>query len=195
MSAPVRRNLGAVLLAALFTLSPIVSPAAAPDFATDGAAWQVVNDGVMGGVSSSQVQSSLDGVLFSGTVRTEYSGGFASVRRAVEADAVAGEVSALALRVRGDGQRYRLTAYVRASGGGMQSYSYFAEFETAPDTVTEHSLDLAQFRATFRGRAVPDAPPLAWRAVAGLGLMLTKDGHRDGRGPFALMLLSLRPVP
>jgi len=84
---------------------------------------------------------------------------------------------------------------VGAPGGGVQPYSYFAEFETRPDAVTEHDLPLAQFRATFRGRAVPDAPPLRWRDVAGVGLMLTKDGHREGRGPFALTLLSLRTMP
>lgn len=173
--------------------------AAAYDLATDGAPWQVVNDGVMGGVSSSSIEADADGVRFSGVVRTEYNGGFASARRAVDAgragDGGADRVDGFALRARGDGNRYRLTAYVRAAGGGLQPYSYYAEFTTAADAVSEHGLKLAQFRATFRGRAVPEAPPLAWRDVAGVGLMLLKDGHRDGRGPFVLTLLSLRTTP
>jgi hypothetical protein len=175
-----------------------MSAEASIDFATDGAAWQVVNDGVMGGVSSSRIDAGADGVRFSGVVRTDHGGGFASARRAVDADrAIDGDPGAIdgfALRARGDGHRYRLTAYVRASGGGLQGYSYFAEFATAADTVSEHWLPLAQFRATFRGRAVPAAPPLAWRDIAAVGLMLLKDGHRDGHGPFALTLLSLRPL-
>lgn len=169
--------------------------AAATDLATDGAAWQAVNDGVMGGVSSSRIEADADGVRFSGVVRTEYNGGFASARRAVDAVRSTERVDGLVLRARGDGHRYRLTVYVRAAGGGLQPYSYYAEFTTVADAVSEHALPLAQFRATFRGRAVPEAPPLAWRDVGGVGLMLLKDGHRDGRGPFALTLLSLRTTP
>lgn len=184
-----------VALTVLLSTSLPMSAAAASDLATDGAPWQVVNDGVMGGVSSSRIEADADGVRFAGVVRTEYSGGFASARRAVDAERVADRVEGFALRARGDGHRYRLMAYVRAPGGGLQPYSYYAEFTTTADTVTEHALKLAQFRATFRGRAVPEAPQLAWRDVAGVGLMLLKDGHRDGRGPFALTLLSLRTTP
>lgn len=167
----------------------------AVDLATDAVSWQVVNDGVMGGVSTSQIAAAADGVRFSGTVRTEYNGGFASARRAVDPASISTDIHTLALRVRGDGHRYRLTAYVRASGGGVQPYSYYAEFDTARDADNEHRLPLADFRASFRGRPVVDAPPLRWRDMAGVGLMLTKAGHLDGRGPFSLYLLSLRPLP
>ncbi len=165
------------------------------DLATDAAPWQVVNDNVMGGVSTSQIAAAADGVCFSGMVCTEYNGGFASARRAVDPAAVAADVRAFALRARGDGHRYRLTVYVRAAGGGLQSASYYAEFDTVEDADVERALALADFRATFRGRPVPDAPPLRWRDVAGVGLMLTKAGHLQGRGAFSLHLLSLRPVP
>ena len=164
------------------------------DLAADAVPWQVVNDSVMGGVSTSQIAAAADGVRFSGTVRIEYNGGFASARRAVDPAAVAADVRAFALRARGDGHRYRLTVYVRAPGGGLQSASYYAEFDTVEDADVERALALADFRATFRGRPV-DAPPLRWRDVAGVGLMLTKAGHLQGRGAFSLHLLSLRPVP
>jgi monofunctional biosynthetic peptidoglycan transglycosylase len=184
-----------VALTVLLSTSLPMSAAAASDLATDGAPWQLVNDGVMGGVSSSRIEADADGVRFSGVVRTEYSGGFASARRALDAGRSVERVDGFVLRARGDGHRYRLTVYVRAAGGGLQPYSYYAEFTTEAGAVTEQALPLAQFRATFRGRAVPEAPPLAWRDVAGVGLMLLKDGHRDGRGPFALTLLSLRTAP
>ena len=183
------------VLAILLTASLPMNAATEPDFATDGAAWQVVNDGVMGGVSSSRVEADANGVRFSGVVRTGNNGGFASARRAVDAGRVNRDVDAFLLRVRGDGHRYRFRAYVRGPDGGLQGYSYYAEFATSAEAETEHRLPLAQFRASFRGRAVPEAPPLAWRDVAGVGLMLLKDGHRDGRGPFALTLLSLLTVP
>ena len=190
----VRRSIAVALLVLPLSPLPPMAKTAAPDLAVDGARWQIVNDGVMGGVSNSEVSAQADGVHFSGTVRTEYNGGFASVRRAVDAAAL-GAADGFVLRAQGDGHRYRLTVYVQAPGGGLQPYSYYAEFATTDGAVTEHRLPLAQFRATFRGRAVPQAPDLRAADVAGVGLMLTKDGHRDGRGPFALTLLSLRAAP
>jgi hypothetical protein len=58
------------------------------NLAADGAPWRVVNDGVMGGVSSSLVDAGAGGVRFEGEVRTEFNGGFASARRAVEVASV-----------------------------------------------------------------------------------------------------------
>jgi hypothetical protein len=189
------RRARGVALTLLLSMSLPMNAAAATDFATDNAPWQVINDGVMGGVSSSRVEVDAGGVRFAGVVRTEYNGGFASARRSIDAGRAADRVAGFALRARGDGHRYRLVVYVRAPGGGVQPYSYYAEFTTSADAVTEHMLQLAQFRASFRGRAVPEAPPLAWRDVAGVGLMLLKNGHREGHGPFALTLLSLRTTP
>jgi monofunctional biosynthetic peptidoglycan transglycosylase len=166
--------------------------------ATVGAGWLVVNDGVMGGVSTSQIMSDADGVHFSGEVRTEFNGGFASARRAVDATALRAALTeepvGLALVVRGDGHRYRLTVYPSDGRGGVRAYSYYAPFGTTAGVEQSHTLRWPAFRATFRGRAISDAPPLVWRDVVGVGLMLTKDGHREGRGPFELHLVSLRPA-
>ncbi len=183
---PARARTGAAMSAAPINL------------ATDGARWQVVNDGVMGGVSTSQIASDAQGLRFSGELRTEFNGGFASARRAVDATALRAALTeepvGLALVVRGDGHRYRLTVYPADGRGGVRAYSYFAEFHTAAGVEQSHTLHWPAFRATFRGRAIPDAPPLAWRDVVGVGLMLTKDGHREGRGPFELHLVSLSPA-
>jgi monofunctional biosynthetic peptidoglycan transglycosylase len=189
-----RASLAVGLLLACLSASPTMT---APDLdlATDGAPWQVVNDGVMGGVSSSQVESGAAGVRFGGTVRTDYNGGFASARRAVAAEALPTDATAFDLQAAGDGHRYRLVVYTRDARGRAQPFSYFAEFDTQPGQATAHRLPLAQFRATFRGRAVPDAPPLAMGDVIGVGLMLLKDGHRAGRGPFDVTILSLRTAP
>ncbi|MCU0938081.1 MAG: CIA30 family protein [Burkholderiaceae bacterium] len=189
-----RASLSIGLLLACLTANPTMT-AADLDLATDAAPWQVVNDGVMGGVSSSQVEAGAAGVRFSGTVRTDYNGGFASARRAVATGALPPEATAFDLRAAGDGHRYRLVVYTRDARGRAQPFSYFAEFVAEAGRETTHRLQLAQFRATFRGRAVPDAPPLAMGDVIGVGLMLLKDGHRAGRGPFDLMLLSLRTAP
>lgn len=172
----------------------------AVNLAADGIPWRVVNDGVMGGVSSSQIEmgaseAGAGGLRFSGEVRTEYNGGFASAKRAVEVEAIdAAAVIAIELRARGDGHRYRLTVFTRDARGQPQPYLYYAEFDTAAGCETAHRLPLAAFRASFRGRPIDDAPPLAWRDVIGVGLMLLKNGHRDGRGPFAVEVLEIAPV-
>jgi monofunctional biosynthetic peptidoglycan transglycosylase len=196
MSPPtlLRASFAAWLLLTTLIASPTMT-AADLDLATDAAPWQVVNDGVMGGVSSSQVESGAAGVRFSGTVRTDYNGGFASARRAIATATLPPDAAAFDLRAAGDGHRYRLVVYTRDARGRAQPFSYFAEFETQAGQATAHRLPLAQFRATFRGRAVPDAPPLAMGDVIGVGLMLLKDGHRAGRGPFDVTLLSLRTAP
>jgi monofunctional biosynthetic peptidoglycan transglycosylase len=196
MSPPtlLRASFAAWLLLTTLIASPTMT-ASDLDLATDAAPWQVVNDGVMGGVSSSQVESGAAGVRFSGTVRTDYNGGFASARRALASAALAPDATAFELRAAGDGHRYRLVIYTRDARGRAHPFSYFAEFETQAGQTTVHRLPLAQFRATFRGRAVPDASPLAMGDVIGVGLMLLKDGHRAGRGPFDVMLLSLRTAP
>ena len=48
--------------------------------ATNSTAWQIVNDDVMGGVSTSRFQVRTNGAVFSGVVSLENNGGFASVR-------------------------------------------------------------------------------------------------------------------
>ena len=90
----------------------VVPPSSLPDslviadFSRMTAAdWFVVNDGVMGGISSGRMRPVGDDVAaFSGHVSLENNGGFASVRTVLEP----GDLSAfagLALRVRGDGRR------------------------------------------------------------------------------------------
>lgn len=46
----------------------------------DGTSWQVVNDGVMGGLSERDAVLTDDSVLFKGTVSLDNNGGFSSLR-------------------------------------------------------------------------------------------------------------------
>ena len=80
------------------------------DFANaTNAAWQVVNDDVMGGVSTSSFRITNGVAVFSGKVSLENNGGFASVRT-LPARFDLGEASEFVLRVRGDGRRHKFTA-------------------------------------------------------------------------------------
>jgi hypothetical protein len=154
--------------------------------------WRIVNDDVMGGVSSARVETIDSGVRFSGEIRLEFDGGFASMRRPASLPA---QATGLQVQARGDGNRYRLTVYTRdATSGRAWPFSHHAVFATAPGATTVERLHWPQFRASFRGRAVPDAPPIGAADVLGLGTMNTTAEHAAGAGAFVLELIDIAPV-
>jgi NADH dehydrogenase [ubiquinone] 1 alpha subcomplex assembly factor 1 len=162
----------------------------------DASDWRTANDSVMGGVSRSRIERGNGALRFSGEVRLEHNGGFASMRRPFDATAFGGDAAGLALDVRGDGNRYRLRVYTRdPASGNEQWFAYYAAFDTRAGEITRAELRWPQFAASFRGRPVPEAPPIVFADIVGIGIMITKADHRDGRGPFALELLRIEPLP
>jgi len=179
--------------AALLSLCCAVAASSPTHLIDDPTAWRIVNDGVMGGMSNSRVSRAGDALRFAGEISLQNNGGFASIRRPFEAAARGDDAKGFALRVRGDGNRYRLRLYTRDAAGSENGYSHYAVFDTRAGEVTAVQLRWPQFAASFRGRAV-DAPPIRLAEVIGVGVMITKDDHRDGRGPFALDLLGIEPL-
>jgi monofunctional biosynthetic peptidoglycan transglycosylase len=155
----------------------------------DPSAWRIVNDGVMGGVSASRVGRAGDALRFAGEISLENNGGFASMRRPFDA-AQGGEAAGFLLRVRGDGNRYRLRVYTRGAAGAENRYSHYAIFDTRAGEAMSVELRWPQFAASFRGATVA-APPIRFADVVGIGVMITRDDHRQGRGPFTLDLLGI----
>ena len=145
--------------------------------------WRPIDDGVMGGVSHSRLEAGTEGVAFTGVVSLDYGGGFASVRSAPRRWPTDG-ATALALRVRGDGKRYKLTV---RTDGGFDGVQYQASFETRAGEWQDVELPLAAFVASFRGRRVPGAPPLEAAAIRTFGLMISE----KQAGPFRLELARL----
>jgi monofunctional biosynthetic peptidoglycan transglycosylase len=147
--------------------------------ATHSPAWEVVNDGVMGGVSTSQFQVLTNGgAVFSGTVRLENNGGFASVRSASVRENLAG-LSAFVLRVRGDGRRYKFSV---RTGAGFDTPLYQCSFTTKQGEWEEHRLACSDFIPTFRGRVLTGEPPLNPAKVNSVGLLISD----KQAGPFRL---------
>lgn len=141
--------------------------------------WFVVNDGVMGGMSSGRIRATPSGTgVFEGELSLENNGGFASVRTNLSTfDLSAFE--ALVLRIRGDGRTYQVRLRTDDRFDGI---AYRAAFETEADTWTTVVVPFDVFVPTFRGYTPRDAPPLDRRAVRQLGLLLG-----DGReGAFRL---------
>ena len=157
------------------------------DFSESGETnrWNTVNDGVMGGLSQSRLSSATDTTaVFEGVLSLENNGGFASVRRAPTDYFISG-ATAIEVEVKGDGRRYQFRV---RTNDGFDGVAYRAFFDTAPDEWRRVEIPLSQFRATYRGRSVPDAPQLDPAKIRQLGFLLG-----DKRpGPFRLEVRTVR---
>jgi NADH dehydrogenase [ubiquinone] 1 alpha subcomplex assembly factor 1 len=126
--------------------------------------FRVINDDVMGGVSTSRSQATNDALVFEGVVSLEKSGGFASLRGPISFPA---ESAALLLKVRGDGQRYKVTLKLDESPGTGQ---YQADFVAPREWQTLQFMP-ADFTFSFRGRATA-APMVRFAEVRYFGLLI-----------------------
>jgi monofunctional biosynthetic peptidoglycan transglycosylase len=136
---------------------------------TNSPAWQIVNDDVMGGVSTSRFEISTNGAVFSGAVSLENNGGFASVRSSSVRRNLSG-CDAFVLRARGDGRRYKFTVRTET---GFDTPVYQCAFTTRRGEWEEHRLPFKDFVPTFRGRVLTEAPPLNPAEVSSLGLLIS----------------------
>lgn len=149
---------------------------------TDG--WRVVNDGVMGGRSQSEIAFTDKGTaLFQGTVSLENKGGFASVRTDIPARPLEDQAG-IVLRIRGDGKRYQLMVRTDERFDGV-SYRY--AFATRAEAWTTIRAAWGGFVPVFRGRIVRDAPPLAPSLIRRIGFLISD----KQAGPFQLEIDSI----
>lgn len=132
--------------------------------------WQVVNDDVMGGVSSSRFDWLSEGsARFSGVISLQNNGGFASVRSLPVDEKLAG-FDSFVLCVRGDGKRYKFVARTTSDFG---AHSYQAAFSTKSGEWQEVHLPFDAFVPTYRGRIVSSAPPLAPARIRSAGFLIS----------------------
>jgi len=119
------------------------------------AGWQVVDDGVMGGLSEGKLQISDDGILtFEGTLSLENNGGFSSLRTDSLKQDLNG-AQGLVARVKGDGRTYQFRLGTDARFRGME-VSFMAEFATEKDSWIEVKVPFKNLKGSFRGMALKD---------------------------------------
>jgi monofunctional biosynthetic peptidoglycan transglycosylase len=156
------------------------------DFAAEKAAerWQIVNDDVMGGVSTSRFRITGDQTLeFTGKLSLANNGGFASVRS--RASQLGFESSdAIMIRARGDGREYTLNLYVNRR---RTAYSYRAMLPTQRDEWIDVAIPLDEFRATSFGNIVANAGPVKPEEISGVGFLLSD----KQAGPFRLEVAAI----
>ena len=141
--------------------------------------WEIINDSVMGGVSSSRISIVENkAALFQGVVSLENYGGFASMRTHPRDYEIAG-YTGLMIRVKGDKKNYRLRLRTDSSHEGV---AYQAHFSTEADRWILVRLPFDAFTPVYRGRIIEDAPPLDITAVRRIGFMIADKQE----GPFRL---------
>lgn len=167
----------------LFGMQPITNKneVLLEDFTPDShLRWQIINDGVMGGLSDSKMEITEESLgRFSGRVSLQNNGGFASTRALINRVDLSGTEKVI-LRVQGDGSRYSFRLRTDQNFDGV---SYAADFDTQKGEWITVELDYADFTPTFRGRKVR-APELTGENIRQIGILISDKQE----GPFELLI-------
>ena len=108
--------------------------------------WEIENDVVMGGNSTSKLSRSEEGnAVFTGYVSLENNGGFASIQYHFEPKDIKGYDKAV-IRLKGDGKEYQF----RIKANLKERAAYVHTFKTSGDWQTIE-IPLNQMEPTFRG--------------------------------------------
>ena len=130
--------------------------------------WNIVNDDVMGGISTSYLSVS-DGksLIFNGNLSLENNGGFASSRLRLSKKSLIG-VKSFSMKIKGDGNSYKL----RLSQDNRRA-SYSANFKSINDEWIEVNIPIEDFIATWRGYTYSDYPSIDSERINSLGLQIS----------------------
>ena len=106
--------------------------------------WDIINDDVMGGVSTGKFVFNDSCLTFFGKLSSKFNGGFSSVRTK-ERISLDGHTK-ISLKIIGDGNTYQL----RIKDSYYNYYSYALEFQTK-GIEEQLEFDLSDFKPIFRG--------------------------------------------
>ena len=121
--------------------------------------WNIVDDVVMGGRSSSQFKLNSDGYgVFEGQVSLANNGGFSSVQYQFEKIEVT-KYAKIKIRLKGDGKDYQF----RVKDNSRNYYSYITTFSTSNEWQ-DVEIDLKDMYPSFRGRRL-NAPNFSHKYI------------------------------
>lgn len=152
--------------------------------------WGAVDDVVMGGVSESSIRLGGGRAIFSGNVSTDNNGGFASVRtRNLNPPWDLSNYKGIALRVQGDGKRYK---FIIRCEGKWDGIGYCYSFNTLANYWTTIEIPFSELIPVFRAKTVPESGAFDASKVYSMQLMLSKFEYDGGLNPsFSPGLFSL----
>jgi|TARA_B100001093_G_scaffold133184_1_gene125912 monofunctional biosynthetic peptidoglycan transglycosylase len=129
--------------------------------------WRIVNDGVMGGVSQSNIYlSEVNNIIFTGNVSLENNGGFASIRRGFDGDQLKG-LSTFLLKVKGDGNIYKFRMTTKGSYA-----NYSADFKTIKGQWMDIKIPIEKFKPYYFGRSIR-APKFKIHKVNSMSILIS----------------------
>jgi NADH dehydrogenase [ubiquinone] 1 alpha subcomplex assembly factor 1 len=142
--------------------------------------WYVVNDSVMGGVSSSKMTIGQNEMSFTGQLSLANNGGFASIRAQLTQNMA--EQQQISIRVKGDARTYQFRLRTSANLDGI---AYKVDFTPAGNGQWQQfDFNTNDFVASFRGRIITDAPKLKFSDVSQLGFLIAD----KNLSPFKLII-------
>ena len=109
--------------------------------------WRIINDGVMGGLSTSKMTVENNIAVFKGILSLKNNGGFASTRRMVDSTKLKG-AKHIVLTVIGDGREYQFRVRPNKRFDGV-SFTY--PFTTEKDKEMKVKIPVNALYATYRG--------------------------------------------
>ena len=140
---------------------------------TNSSSWQIINDGVMGGVSKSTLQITNDGHgLFSGHVSLANNGGFASIRHQPNFKDL-DQFTHVILKLKGDQKNYQF----RLKASTQQRQSYVQEFKTN-GKWQEIELKISDFYPQFRGQQL-DMPNFNFNEIQEMAFLIANKKEED----------------
>ncbi len=145
----------------------------------------IVNDSVMGGLSSSQFNHHNESLGFEGTVSLDNNGGFASLRMLwpFESDVTYDKIK---LKIKGDGKIYQFRLRTNL---GYDGAAYVYEFKTTKDKWQIIEMELKEFIPSFRGRKLINMPKLTLKDVKQMGVLIAS--YQTGDFEFKLKSIEL----
>lgn len=141
--------------------------------------WIIVNDGVMGGLSQSEIiLGGKSTAIFQGIVSLENNGGFSSTRTRPQMFNLGGYHGML-LRLRGDGKTYQFRLRTNDRFDGI-SYRY--HFKTESNTWMIIRVPFQECVPVFRGRILDNVESIAPKDIQQIGFLISDKQV----GPFKL---------
>lgn len=147
--------------------------------------WSIVLDGVMGGLSTGNIEVDGGVMAFTGRTSLQNNGGFSSIRAPIEAGSLQG-LGTLRIRVKGDGRTYILGARKQYGMGGD---SYWHRFETTEGQWETIEVPLQSMERHFFGQRMLGM--IQPGQVRGIEFYV----YDKKAGPFRLEIDSIEAVP
>tara|TARA_B100001094_G_C18052221_1_gene730614 strand:+ start:456 stop:1004 length:549 start_codon:yes stop_codon:yes gene_type:complete len=147
--------------------------------------WNIVNDDVMGGISSSYLSiNDENNLIFNGNLSLKNNGGFASSRLSFKQDTLLG-IKSFEIEFKGDGNTYKL----RLRQNNRRA-SYSCDFKSLKDKWVKVNIKIEDFKPSWRGYSYSDYPSLDIEKINSLGIQISDKQE----GEFTLEIKHIKAI-